>query len=69
MAISDKTPSAIRRHEPKRGDDVERWLKAWRDSLGLFDDRAQEIDLMLDDYREHADTGTPLGAEIERGRM
>lgn len=58
------------RFVPRRDDDVARWLKAWRDSFANpLDDRAQEIDAMLDDYRKHADTSTPLDAKIERGRM
>jgi hypothetical protein len=48
---------------PRRGDAVETWLKAQRD-LRLGHDGTEEayaaIDQLLDLYRLHADTGTPL---------
>lgn len=48
-------------HIPRRDDDVASWLKARRDE-GLADTIIWEaIDTLLDDYRLHADTGTPLG--------
>jgi hypothetical protein len=57
-----------KRYEPHRGDEVERWLKGWRDSFR--EDVPEELpfwtvlDDALDDYRLHADTGTPLDAEV-----
>lgn len=46
---------------PARGDAVEAWLRAHRDSYDRDHDRQwPAIDEMLDDYRLHADTGTPL---------
>jgi hypothetical protein len=57
------------RHEPHRGDEVERWLTGWRDAfpadgLGVHLIVWQTIDDMVEDYRVHADTGTPLDAEV-----
>lgn len=58
------------RREPRRDDDVDRWLKRTRDSLlALGSGRdtvlaAQAVDDLLNDYRLHADTGTPLDAEV-----
>jgi hypothetical protein len=47
---------------PERGDDVEAWIRRWRDMLD--GDRWIAVDSMLDDYRLHADTGTPLSGEV-----
>lgn len=49
---------------PRRGDVVEVWLKAHRDRQ--IDEYGQTrswhlLDGLIDDYRLHADTGTPLG--------
>lgn len=45
---------------PRRGDHVEAWLKQQRDQF--FRDSVVWVafDQQLDDYRLHADTGTPL---------
>ena len=57
---------------PERGDQVDRWLKKWRDSFPQGVQGTSHgwhvVDDILNDYREHADTGTPLDAEIERDR-
>ena len=49
---------------PRRGDHVEAWLKAQRDSIRVqdaYDARwVALLDELLDDDRLHADTGTPL---------
>lgn len=49
---------------PRRGDDVETWLKAQRDQhVDAYDSPSPEwyaLDRALDDYRLHADTGTAL---------
>jgi hypothetical protein len=50
---------------PERGDAVDLWLKAARDDWAgdMGDPRPPQwfvIDHLLDDYRLHADTGTPL---------
>jgi hypothetical protein len=61
------SPSSARRvaatSTPRRGDDTEQWLKHWRDMCGEGGDGWHVLDQVLDDYRLHADTGTPLGAE------
>ncbi len=51
-------------HLPRRGDDIEIWLKSWR--KGCFPQGAAEqtIDTLLADYRRHADTGTPLHVSV-----
>jgi len=47
---------------PRRGDEVEAWIKRTRDSYDRFRwaDSWDALDDLLDDYRLHADTGTPL---------
>jgi hypothetical protein len=48
---------------PRRGDAVEAWLKAQRDRWNRHGDSSEfwhEFDSILDEYRLHADTGTPL---------
>jgi len=55
-----------KRHEPHRGDEVEAWLKAFRDRQPPVSDGWHTADWLLDDYRLHADTGTPLDAEVEQ---
>lgn len=69
LQFSDQPGAAAIQFKPVRGDEVSRWLKAWRDSISKTEPSHGVIDAMLDDYREHADTGTPLDAEIERGKM
>ncbi|BFP50055.1 hypothetical protein KCMC57_64230 (plasmid) [Kitasatospora sp. CMC57] len=49
---------------PRRGDAIEAWLKAQRDRFDRHGDSSEfwhEFDTILDEYRLHADTGTPLG--------
>jgi hypothetical protein len=50
---------------PRRGDAVEAWLRAHRDRHASVtrDPEWEALDWVLDDYRLHADTGTPLGQE------
>lgn len=45
---------------PRRGDAVAEWLKAGRDQYPPESNHYMAMDLLLDDYRLHADTGTPL---------
>ena len=56
-------------HKPTRGDEVEAWLKRQRDEYTvpgcLAAGAYRALDLALDDYRLHADTGTPLGDEVK----
>lgn len=55
---------------PQRGDQFEAWLKAQRDLYDRTDQREEssefwhEFDRALDEYRLHADTGTPLGEHV-----
>ena len=53
--------------DPVRGDAFEQWLKAQRDAHGWqgSNDRRlyDALDIVLDRYRLHADTGTPLGEQ------
>ena len=51
-------------HRAQRGSDVEAWIKRHRDKLPRVSESWADLDWLLDDYREHADTGTPLGAEV-----
>lgn len=53
---------------PARGDAVEAWLKAQRGATTSWDDW-HVLDNLLDRYRLHADTGTPLGEHICEGRV
>lgn len=62
-------------HQPMRGDKVEAWIKAARDEqapFASFDPEARvswyTLDGLLDAYRLHADTGTPLGEPVEEGK-
>ncbi len=47
-------------HAPHRGSDVEAWIKRHRDQFRPDQTDHLALDLALDDYRQHADTGTPL---------
>lgn len=56
-------------HRAQRGDDVEAWLKRWRDEFLHPADEFNRavwgaLDDLLDDYRLHADTGMPLSGEV-----
>lgn len=46
--------------QPRRGDAVATWLKAGRDQYPSGSHHYMAMDLLLEDYRLHADTGTPL---------
>jgi hypothetical protein len=48
----------------ERGDEVAAWLKRQRDSHPR-NDVWHALDWVLDDYRLHADTGTPLSENVE----
>lgn len=54
---------------PRRGDAVEQWLKAQRDAAVDYPEAYQGADGLLDLYRLHADTGTPLGEHVCEGRV
>jgi hypothetical protein len=59
--------------QPRRGDAFEAWLKKERDDYAS--DRANDpaaydaLDDLLDRYRLHADTGTPLGEHVCEGQV
>ncbi|MFG3170610.1 hypothetical protein [Streptomyces sp. NPDC048200] len=54
--------------QARRGDVVEAWLKAQRDAAADHPEAYQAADGLLDLYRLHADTGTPLGEHVCEGR-
>jgi hypothetical protein len=56
---------AIKAHA-RRGDPVDAWIKRHRDAFPAGTDGWHDMDALLDDYREHADTGTPL-TEVAQG--
>lgn len=51
-------------YEPERGDQVDQWLRRRRDELEGVGGFWVVIDNLLDDYRLHADTGTPLYLDV-----
>lgn len=71
--VADETAATEIAHQPRRGDQVEAWLKAQRDDWAS--DRADvpatydALDDLLDLYRLHADTGTPLGEHVCEARV
>lgn len=55
--------------QPRRGDQFERWLKAQRDEYEVRSSpQWGALDEVLDTYRLHADTGTPLGEHVCEGQ-
>jgi len=65
---ADETPQPETR--PRRGDAFEAWLKAQRDEYEVRSSPQWiALDEVLDTYRLHADTGTPLGEHVCEGRM
>ncbi|MFE0207033.1 hypothetical protein [Streptomyces sp. NPDC058985] len=69
--MADET--AATETQPRRGDQFETWLKQQRDDYAS--DRANDpatydvLDDLLDQYRLHADTGTPLGEHVCEARV
>jgi len=55
-------------HEPHRNEDIANWIKRHRDVYWKNSRKWTALDDLLDDYREHADTGTPLHFEVKRGQ-
>jgi hypothetical protein len=49
----------------RRGDVVEAWIKRSRDCWASDDPGWTALDYLLDDYRGHADTGTPLTEDVQ----
>lgn len=60
--LSEHRDDVLREAEPlpRRGDQFEQWLKAQRDEFERGDSVWPVLDYLLDEYRLHADTGTPL---------
>jgi hypothetical protein len=54
--------------QARRGDGFEAWLKAQRDAAADYPEAHQAADGLLDLYRLHADTGTPLGEHVCEGQ-
>lgn len=55
--------------QPRRGDAFAQWLKAQRDEYEQTTGREwRALNEVLDTYRLHADTGTPLGEHVCEGR-
>lgn len=71
-ALTHTGPSYQPTPLPARGDAVEAWLRAQRDR---YEDKYGRlpawyaVDRVLDAYRLHADTGTPLGEHLCEGRV
>ncbi|SHL73514.1 hypothetical protein [Streptomyces yunnanensis] len=66
-ALTHTGPGYDLPHKPRRGDAVEQWLKAQRDMQRDRFGRTpawHNLDDLLDAYRLHADTGTPLGEHV-----
>jgi hypothetical protein len=53
--------------KPQRNDEVAEWLKRKRDDFEPHSLIHMTIDQLLDDYRLHADTGTPLEFNVDDG--
>jgi hypothetical protein len=66
--MADETPQP--ETQPRRGDAFEAWLKAQRDEYEVRSSPQWiALDEVLDTYRLHADTGTPLGEHVCEGRV
>lgn len=66
-AASETPATTPEAHRPRRGDAVATWLKEQRDAHLDGYGKPPEwhtLDRLLDLYRLHADTGTPLGQDV-----
>lgn len=52
---------------PQRGDVTEAWLKEKRDEYVFGTGEWWTLDVLLNEYRLHADTGTPLNEHVCEG--
>lgn len=67
-ALTHSGPSYQPTVRPCRGDQFDQWLKAQRDQYSeRHDTQWDVINQILDDYRLHADTGTPLDQHVCEG--
>ncbi|MGX1221963.1 hypothetical protein [Streptomyces ambofaciens] len=67
--MADETAATETAHQPRRGDQFEAWLKAQRDEYEVESGpQWRALDEVLDTYRLHADTGTPLGEHVCEGQ-
>ncbi|KYK14236.1 MULTISPECIES: hypothetical protein [Streptomyces] len=65
--VADET--ATTETQARRGDAFEAWLKAQRDDHPRSSHAWFMVDCVLDRYRLHADTGTPLGEHVCEARV
>ncbi|MGW8702884.1 hypothetical protein ACWGOK_39265 [Streptomyces eurythermus] len=66
--LAAEAPQPDTEARPRRGDQFEAWLKAQRDASADYPEAHQVTDGLLNLYRLHADTGTPLGEHVCEGR-
>jgi hypothetical protein len=67
-ALHHRYPQPEPVHMPRRGDAVEQWLKGRRDEFSeAVDTQWDTIDDLLNDYRLHAATRTPLDQAVSYG--
>lgn len=62
--VADGVEPALLANPPRRGDQFEQWLKTQRDEFERRDSVWPVLDYLLDQYRLHADTGTPLDQHV-----
>ncbi|WP_432185442.1 hypothetical protein [Streptomyces tendae] len=65
--VADET--AATETQARRGDQFEAWLKTQRDACFGHASSWAAVDGLLDQYRLHADTGTPLGEHVCEARV
>ncbi|GHC36782.1 MULTISPECIES: hypothetical protein [Streptomyces rochei group] len=68
-AIAREEAAEQAAEQPHRGDAFEAWLKAQRDACFGHASSWAAVDGLLDQYRLHADTGTPLGEHVCEGKV
>ena len=68
-AIAREKAAEKAAEQPRRGDAFEAWLKAQRDACFGHASSWAAVDGLLDQYRLHADTSTPLGEHVCEGQV
>lgn len=69
--LTAPTPILTAPHVARRGSDVEAWIKRERDRFGGPGAHQRDasswyvLDALLNEYRDHADTSTPLDREVQ----